>query len=93
LYRLNEQKRAIQPTKRSNSYDKSRRFIRQNAAIHTTNQGDSADNRGNSADNRNDSADNRGGSADEKGISTKTQLQTITMQFPSHVGEGQGWGQ
>jgi hypothetical protein len=86
LYRLNEQKRAIQPTKRSNSSDKSRRFSRQNAAIHPTN-------RGGSADNRSDSADNRSGSADEKGISTKTQLQTITMQFPSHVGEGQGWGQ
>ena len=26
-------------------------------------------------------------------ISTKTQLQTISMQFPSHVGEGQGGGQ
>jgi len=72
LYRLNEQKRAIQPTKRSNSSDKSRRFSRQTAAIQPT---------------------KRSGSTDEKGISTKTQLQTITMQFPYHVGEGQGWGQ
>jgi hypothetical protein len=86
LYRLNEQKRAIQPTKRSNSSDKPQRFSRQNAAIQPTTAAIHPTN-------RNDSADNRGGSTDEKGISTKTQLQTITMQFPSHVGEGQGWGQ
>ena len=58
-------------TKKGDSADKTQQFIQQTAAIQPTN--------------RSNSADNRGGSTDEKGISTKTQLQTITMQFPSHV--------
>ena len=80
-------------TKKGDSADKTQQFIRQIEAIQPTTAAIQPTTAAVQSTNRNDSADNRSGSTDEKGISTKPQLQTITMQFPSHVGEGQGWGQ